>query len=570
MISKWNSFRDCVATVTLFSPLVVRCPSKWSQFRSAQKAVTDTFTNQSARISAWLVGAPTAVAAATADATLNAVQQLFHPNNRGVAVLACFQRAVYERVATDPCRALDHPHIRSFGTATATGAPTTVVAGAAIPFTINDWVPGQQVTATVYSDPVSLGVFNASNDGTITGNVVLPSTLNPGVHTIVFSGPVNDTTRTVEYLVSIPGIPRAGEATGVYLCCFSTDTAVAINYEGLDYAMVSPDATGGVYIEVPTPPFVSPGSVNVTATGTDSGTTASTVVAVRPLCAVCMLNPTGGNVLNGGSIRATNASIGFNSSTPIVANSRSVLTSTGPSASILSAATGVTNNGATITPAVTTRTTIRDPYAALPTPTPLVTASNGSFTVNGSNQNSPALAGGSWDSITVNGNSNTVTLNPGTYGSITLNGNNGRVVFNPGVYTITGALTLNGNNALQGSNILLYLACGTSTVPRGCNPGEAGGAITLNGQSAFGSLSGRDNTDPTYAGLLIFADRENTRTLTFNGNGPSGPSANGSIYARKAAIVLNGNTTLTLPLNSDLVAANVTVNANASITVTHN
>ena len=90
----------------------------------------------------------------------------------------------------------------------------------------------------------------------------------------------------------------------------------------------------------------------------------------------------------------------------------------------------------------------------------------------------------------------------------------------------------------------------------------------FNGQAAF-ATAGREGTDPVYAGLVVFADPNNTHSVALNGNASFTPTSNGSVYARKATIVLNGNTSLTLPANSTLVAGNVTINGNATLAITH-
>ena len=158
----------------------------------------------------------------------------------------------------------------------------------------------------------------------------------------------------------------------------------------------------------------------------------------------------------------------------------------------------------------------------------------------------------------LSGNS-TATINPGVYSQITVSGN-ASLTMNPGVYIIEGGgFSVSGNASVKGSGVMIY---NTS------NSGGSYGSITLSGN---GSLSAP--TTGTYAGLLIFQDRNNPQALTLSGNVVQGMT--GTIYAPTAQLVESGNAQLgsasnpvsivvdTLTLSGNAIANSVSLNAPA-------
>ena len=156
----------------------------------------------------------------------------------------------------------------------------------------------------------------------------------------------------------------------------------------------------------------------------------------------------------------------------------------------------------------------------------------------------------------LSGNS-TATINPGVYSQITVSGN-ASLTMKAGVYIIEGGgFTESGNASIKGSGVTIY---NTS------NSGGSYGSITLSGN---GSLSAA--TSGTYAGLLIFQDRNNPRALTLSGNVVQGMA--GTIYAQKAQLVESGNVQLgstsnpvsivvdTLMLSGNAIANSVSLKA---------
>jgi Flp pilus assembly protein TadG len=156
--------------------------------------------------------------------------------------------------------------------------------------------------------------------------------------------------------------------------------------------------------------------------------------------------------------------------------------------------------------------------------------------------------------VQTNGDTKNATLNPGVYSSIS-----GSHTMNPGIYVLTGDITLNGNDLLQGSGVMLYFACsGTTPGPpfypwRNCNPGETGAGIKSTGNGALritGITQAQCDADLThnlckYVGMMLFADRNNTATQTWRGNGTNENGAlngsNGTIYMKSGTMDLRGN-----------------------------
>jgi hypothetical protein len=106
----------------------------------------------------------------------------------------------------------------------------------------------------------------------------------------------------------------------------------------------------------------------------------------------------------------------------------------------------------------------------------------------------------------------------------------------PGIYVIVGQWSLAGGSIVKGPGVTLFFTCGTTSVPRPCNTGEAGGALDNSGN---GTLGINAPTNGPYQGMAIWYDRKNTADIKMTGNGASGYS--GTIYASSARLLINGN-----------------------------
>src|SRR5262249_41239120 len=131
-------------------------------------------------------------------------------------------------------------------------------------------------------------------------------------------------------------------------------------------------------------------------------------------------------------------------------------------------------------------------------------------------------------------------IDPGIYTEIKVSGS-GRLILNPGIYVLAGGgLAVTGSGSINGDGVMLYNA-GSNYTSGASNPSFGG--LTL---SSSGNLPPTPMTSGTYAGVLIFQARDNTRALSLSGNGTT--LEGGVIYARNAMLALSGNTTVKCPL----------------------
>jgi hypothetical protein len=176
---------------------------------------------------------------------------------------------------------------------------------------------------------------------------------------------------------------------------------------------------------------------------------------------------------------------------------------------------------------------------------------------------------------TTNQSSSPSTLNPGVYNSeIT-----GTHFLNPGVYVLKGGIRLSGNAQITGYGVTLYFPC--SNYPNPCSalsPSNRDGArirATGNGAVLLTAPTAAQCTTQAsvcpYVGLTIFADRENTNTFTFRGNGTnengSATGSSGTIYIKSGVLDLRGNG---YTLASQIVSGYITMQGSPSgITVAY-
>jgi hypothetical protein len=91
------------------------------------------------------------------------------------------------------------------------------------------------------------------------------------------------------------------------------------------------------------------------------------------------------------------------------------------------------------------------------------------------------------------------------------------------------------------------------------NSGGSFGGITLSGNGTFNLTA---QTTGTYAGLLIYQSRQNTRALSLSGNAMAGLT--GTIYAANALLSMSGNASLQSPL----VVGTLNLSGNVALTQT--
>ena len=152
--------------------------------------------------------------------------------------------------------------------------------------------------------------------------------------------------------------------------------------------------------------------------------------------------------------------------------------------------------------------------------------------------------------------SSTATLQPGIYSQISVSGA-AKVTLAAGTYVIQGGgftasgsavitiaagtsiilegggLSVSGAAAVSGTGVTIF---NFGTAYNGTTDGGTFGPITLSGS---GSVSLTPPPSGTYAGILIFQGRDNTKALTFSGAAMQGIT--GMIYAPAAQLVESGN-----------------------------
>jgi len=270
-------------------------------------------------------------------------------------------------------------------------------------------------------------------------------------------------------------------------------------------------------------------------------TRATTLVKTREVehaaggpCALCVLSPTGTS-LDGqnGDITITGGGVVVNSSSGTAAslhpNGHIRVTATNGAA--IGGPLAPTNfSGSGYSPTPTHSDVVADPLALIPE--------------CGTGSTCPTNHPGSGS-----------TLSPGIYGTIS-----NSHTLNPGIYVITGGITLNGNDLLTGSGVMLYFAC--SGYPSPCAPGQAGAGIKATGN---GAMRITPPTSGVYQGLSIFADRNNTSTFTYRGNGTNENGllngGAGTFYMKSGTLDLRGNG---YTLASEIVVGFVTMEGNPS------
>ncbi len=222
---------------------------------------------------------------------------------------------------------------------------------------------------------------------------------------------------------------------------------------------------------------------------------------------------------------------------------------------------GIQKSGnATYSPVVTTGAVrISDPLAALAYPNASYTGSPISESQSGNSTGS--ISPGLYSQISVSGNAS-LKLASGTYvvqsGGVNLSGN--ASVSCPGVTFIVegGGFSVSGNATITGAGVMIFNTGSGYNASTGVDGGNFG-AITLSGN---GTVSLTAPTTGTYAGILIFQDRNNAKALTFSGNAMEGVT--GTIYAPAAQLAESGNAQIGSASNPiSLVVDTLTISGNA-------
>ena len=242
---------------------------------------------------------------------------------------------------------------------------------------------------------------------------------------------------------------------------------------------------------------------------------------------IIVLDPSAGGALS----LSGNASIKLTGGVYVDSSSSTALSASGNAAikaSVIDVHGGVQKSGnASFSPTPTTGAAVlADPLASLAEPS-----------ISGlTNYGSESLSGNS-----------SATIKPGIYSQITVSGN-GTLTMDSGIYIIEGGgFTVSGNAGVTGSGVMIVNA--GSKYP---TTGGTYGSITLSGSGSY-NLS--PPTTGTYAGIVIFQTRDNSKALTLSGNA-SGMT--GTVYASAAQLAESGNASL----NAALIVDTLTINGN--------
>ena len=256
---------------------------------------------------------------------------------------------------------------------------------------------------------------------------------------------------------------------------------------------------------------------------TSSASTSSVTIGQS----IIVLDPSAGGALT----LSGNASIKLTGGVFVDSSSSTAISASGNAAikaSVIDVHGGVQKSGnASFSPAPSTGAAVlADPLASLAEPSTSGLTNYGSETLSG---NSSA------------------TIKPGIYSQITVSGN-GTLTMNSGIYIIEGGgFTVSGNASVTGSGVMIVNA--GSTYP---TTGGTYGSITLSGNGSY-NLS--PPTTGTYAGIVIFQTRDNSKALTVSGNA-SGMT--GTVYAPAAQLAESGNASL----NAALIVDTLTISGN--------
>jgi hypothetical protein len=112
---------------------------------------------------------------------------------------------------------------------TATGRDYTAVA--------TGFQPGEAVTVTLYSDPITLGTYLANSAGTVTVTWTMPTTVAAGSHRLVFAGAASGSVEKAFTVTSTGTLSGTGASALVPMMTLLGLTALAL--AGLALTMAS-------------------------------------------------------------------------------------------------------------------------------------------------------------------------------------------------------------------------------------------------------------------------------------------------------------------------------------------
>ncbi len=379
------------------------------------------------------------------------------------------------------------------------------------------------VSATTVTASLSATNFTAGT-GTLASNYTLPTTASgPGSITAYA---FNDQIGNDSHLYG---------STANLAADLGTTISTGVNGENLD---ITYSSTGNTTTAIAgTYPITGTLSNGTGATSNYTVTLLSGTLTVTMATGFYILDPTAGGALT----LSGSAGINIPGNVVIDSKSSSALAISGTAsvkAGAIQVVGGVQKSGSpTLSPQpLTGITAVSDPLAALPMPAiPTGLTNYGSKSISGST--TTTIQSGIYSQISISGAAK-VTLAAGTYviqgGGFTASGS-AVVTISAGTSIILegGGLSVSGAAAVSGTNVTIF---NFGTAYNGTTDGGTFGPITLSGS---GSVSLTPPSSGTYAGMLIFQGRDNTKALTFSGSALQGIT--GTIYAPAAQLVESGS-----------------------------
>jgi hypothetical protein len=142
-------------------------------------------------------------------------------------------------------------------------------------------------------------------------------------------------------------------------------------------------------------------------------------------------------------------------------------------------------------------------------------------------------------------------------GGISVTGQS-NVTFNPGIYYIDGGgLQLTGQGNITANHVMFYVVPHKSSNNDGVN---------ISGQGTINITPMTHTDNATYSGITIFEQRTGTSDVSVTGNGNM--TIDGTLYAAKAAINVNGNGGVN-NIGSELISNTLNVTGNGVVNINY-
>jgi Tfp pilus assembly protein PilX len=261
--------------------------------------------------------------------------------------------------------------------------------------------------------------------------------------------------------------------------------------------------------------------------------TAAVIPAVEDDCLVA-LNPSASQAITiSGSAQVT----ANNCAAQVASSSSDALDVSGAASLTASSIDIVGGYKGNVSPTPTQVSSVTNPYASLPAPTPTTPCTA-----------DPKFSGG------------THTLSPGTYCGITMSNSN--VTFNPGTYILYGGGFTQSNGTTTGAGVTFYNTCS----PSPCSGGNNYKPVTISGS---GSSTLSAPTSGSLTGIIFFEDPTAKALSNDSVSGNSSTCFTGVLYFPQGKLTYSGGSSGG-SCNTQLVADEIVFSGSASLGSTSN